>query len=126
MKAVGYIPVSSEMQVKHGHSLDMQRKLITDYIQSKGEVFSDLFCESAYTAKLSERPALKRMLARTKRGEFDVIVVTSFDRFQPGRDSFAVFVCIRHGERYTHQKRGEGFTSQCRLMSSHELHCLLR
>jgi DNA invertase Pin-like site-specific DNA recombinase len=81
MKAVGYIRVSSEMQVKQGHSLDMQRKLITDYVQSKGWVLSDLFCESAHTAKLAERPALKSMLARTKRGEFDGIVVTSFDRF---------------------------------------------
>lgn len=81
MKAVGYIRVSSEMQVKQGHSLDMQRKLITDYVHSNGWVLSDLICESAYTAKLAERPALKSMLARTKRGEFDVIVVTSFDRF---------------------------------------------
>lgn len=81
MKAVGYIRVSSEMQVKQGHSLDMQRKLITDYVQSNGWVLSDLFCESAFTARLAERPALKSMFARTKRGEFDVIVVTSFDRF---------------------------------------------
>ncbi|MBI5029502.1 MAG: recombinase family protein [Chloroflexi bacterium] len=81
MKAAGYIRVSSEMQVKQGHSLDMQRKLITDYVHSKGWGLADLFCETARTGRLTDRPALKTMLARAKRGEFDVIVVTSFDRF---------------------------------------------
>ena len=81
MKAVGYIRVSSEMQVKYGHSLDMQRKLITDYVHSKGWVLSDLFCDTALTGRLADRPALKMMLARAKLGEFDVIIVTSFDRF---------------------------------------------
>ncbi|CAG0980106.1 Transposon gamma-delta resolvase [Anaerolineae bacterium] len=81
MKAVGYIRVSSEMQVKQGHSLDMQRKMITDYVQSKGWVWTDLFCETARTGRLTDRPALQMLFARAKHGEFDVIVVTSFDRF---------------------------------------------
>ena len=81
MKAVGYIRVSSEMQVKQGHSLDMQRKLNPDYVQSKGWVLSDLLCETAQSGKLVDRPALQMLLARAMRGEFDVIVVTSFDRF---------------------------------------------
>lgn len=81
MKVVGYMRVSSEMQVKQGHSLDMQRKMIADYVQSKGWVLSDFFCEMARTGRLTNRPALKMMLARAKRGEFDVIVVSSFDRF---------------------------------------------
>jgi DNA invertase Pin-like site-specific DNA recombinase len=69
------------MQVKHGHSLDMQCKLIADHVQSKGWMLSDLFCETAQSGRLTDRPALKMMLARAKRGKFDVIVVTSFDRF---------------------------------------------
>ena len=81
MKAVGYIRVSSEMQVKQGHSLDMQRKLITDYVHHQGWILSDLLCDTALTGRLTNRPALKRMLARAKHAEFDVIVVTSFDRF---------------------------------------------
>jgi DNA invertase Pin-like site-specific DNA recombinase len=81
MKAVGYIRVSSEMQVKNGHSLDMQRQLIIDYVHSKGWGLADLFCETARTGRLTDRPALKMMLARANRGEFDVIVVTSLDRF---------------------------------------------
>ena len=56
MKAVWYIRVSSEMQVKQGHSLDMQRKLITDYVRSKGWVLSDLFCESAHNRKIGGAP----------------------------------------------------------------------
>jgi len=85
MKAVGYIRVSSEMQVKQGHSLDMQRQMITDYVQSKGWALSDLFCETAQSGKLIDRPALQMMLDRARYGEFDVIVVTSFDRFYRAR-----------------------------------------
>ncbi len=81
MKAVGYIRVSSEMQVKQGHSLDMQHKLIMDYVHHQGWILVDFFCDTALTGQSTNRPALKRMLARAKRGEFDVIVVTSFDRF---------------------------------------------
>jgi site-specific DNA recombinase len=81
MKAVGYIRVSSEMQVKQGHSLDMQHQMITDHVHTMGWVLSDLFCEAAHTGRLADRPALKMMLACARRGEFDVIVVTSFDRF---------------------------------------------
>ncbi|MBI5030141.1 MAG: recombinase family protein [Chloroflexi bacterium] len=81
MKAVGYVRVSSEMQVKQGHSLDMQHQMIADYVHSRGWGLSDLFCEIGRTGRLTDRPALRMMLARAKRGEFDVIVVTSFDRF---------------------------------------------
>lgn len=81
MKAVGYIRVSSEMQVRQGHGLDVQRQMITNYVYSKGWILSDLFCETAHTGRLTDRPALKMLLARARHGEFDVIVVTSFDRF---------------------------------------------
>ena len=95
MKAVGYIRVSSEMQVKHGHSLDVQRQMITDYVHAKGWVLFDIFCETARSGKLIERFALQMLLDRARRGEFNVIVVTSFDRFHRNllhlapRDTFA-------------------------------------
>ncbi len=81
MKVVGYIRVSSKMQAKYGHSLDMQRQMIIDFVRSKGWVLVDLFCKTARTGRLTNRPALKMMLARAMRGEFDVIVVTSLERF---------------------------------------------
>jgi DNA invertase Pin-like site-specific DNA recombinase len=81
MKAVGYIRVSSKMQAKQGHSLDMQRKMIADYVRGKGWILSDLFCETAQSGKLIDRPALQMLLTRARRHAFDVIVVTSFDRF---------------------------------------------
>ena len=51
MKAVGYIRVSSEMQVKQGHSLAMQHQMIADYVHSKDWVLADLFCETARTGR---------------------------------------------------------------------------
>ena len=81
MKAAGYIRVSSEMQFKQGHSLTMQRQLITDYVHSKGWQLDEVFCESARSGRLTNRPALRMLLERTRHGEFDVIVVASLDRF---------------------------------------------
>lgn len=63
------------------HNLAMQRKLIVDHVYSKSWGLSDLFCETARTGRLTNRPTLKMMLARAMRGKFDVIVVTSTDRF---------------------------------------------
>ena len=80
MKAAGYIRVASNMQVENGHSLDMQRKLIADYVQSKGWVLSDLFCETARSGRRMDRRVLQMMLARASHHEFDVIVVSSLDR----------------------------------------------
>ncbi len=81
MKAAGYIRVSSDMQVEHGHSLDMQRKLIADYVYSQGWQLEEIFCESARSGRRAQRPALQMLLERARAGEVEVIVVSSLDRF---------------------------------------------
>jgi DNA invertase Pin-like site-specific DNA recombinase len=58
----------------------MQRQMIANYVQSKGWVLTGIFCDTARTGRLADRPALKMMLARAKHGECDVIVVTAVDR----------------------------------------------
>ena len=64
MKAVGYIRVSSEMQVETGYSLDAQRAFITDYVRTKGWTLVDIFCDAGLSGTLSNRPALQALMER--------------------------------------------------------------
>ena len=66
MKALGYIRVSSEMQVETGHSLDAQRTLITDFINAKGWSLGEIFCDAGLSGTLSDRPALQNFMARAE------------------------------------------------------------
>ena len=45
MKAVGYIRVSSEMQIETVLGLDAQCTIITDYVRAKGWTLSAVFCD---------------------------------------------------------------------------------
>lgn len=81
MKAVGYIRVSSEMQIEMGHSLDAQRTLISDYVRAKGWTLCEVFCDAGLSGTLSDRPALQDLMARAEHHDFDVVVVHAIDRF---------------------------------------------
>lgn len=81
MKSVGYIRVSSDMQVETGHSLDAQRAFITDYAHTKGWTLVDIFCDPGLSGSLGNRPALQELMERATRGEFEVVIVHAIDRF---------------------------------------------
>jgi site-specific DNA recombinase len=84
MKAVGYIRVSSEMQIETGHSLDAQSALITDFIRAKGWSLNEIFCDAGLSGTLSDRPALQALMARAEHHDFDVVAVHAIDRFYRG------------------------------------------
>lgn len=81
MKAVGYIRVSSEMQIETGHSLDAQRTLITEFARAKGWALGEIFCDAGLSGTLADRPAFQTLMARAEQHEFDVVVVHAIDRF---------------------------------------------
>lgn len=81
MKAVGYIRVSSEMQIETGHSLDAQRTLITDFVRAKGWSLSQIFCDAGLSGTLFDRPALQTLMAHAEQHDFDVVIVHAIDRF---------------------------------------------
>jgi site-specific DNA recombinase len=81
MKAVGYIRVSSEMQIETGHSLDAQRTLITDFVRAKGWSLGEIFCDPGLSGTLSNRPALQTLMTHADHHEFDVVIVHAIDRF---------------------------------------------
>jgi site-specific DNA recombinase len=81
MKAVGYIRVSSEMQIETGHCLDAQRTLITEFARAKGWSLGEIFCDPGVSGTLSNRPALQTLMARAEQHAFDVVIVHAIDRF---------------------------------------------
>ncbi|MBI5032610.1 MAG: recombinase family protein [Chloroflexi bacterium] len=98
MKAVGYIRVSSEMQIETGHSLGAQRTLITDYVRAKGWTLSEVFCDPGLSGTLSNRPALRELMSRAEQREFDVVIVYAIDRFY--RDLGGLLTALHHLQKH--------------------------
>jgi len=94
MKAVGYIRVSSEMQIETGHSLDAQRTLITEFVRAKGWTLGEIFCDAGLSGTLSDRPALQNLMARAEQHDFDVVIVHAIDRFY--RDLSGLLAALHH------------------------------
>ncbi|MCL5951370.1 MAG: recombinase family protein [Chloroflexi bacterium] len=94
MRAVGYIRVSSEMQIETGHSLDAQRTLITDFVRAKGWSLGEIFCDAGLSGTLSARPALQTLMARSEQHDFDVVIVHAIDRFY--RDLSGLLAALHH------------------------------
>jgi len=94
MKAVGYIRVSSEMQIETGHSLDAQRTIIADYVRAKGWTLGEVFCDPGLSGTRSNRPALQALMEQAEQGEFNVVVVHAIDRFY--RDLSGLLAAFHH------------------------------
>ena len=82
MKAVGYIRVSSEEQVKN-YSLGNQQLAIEQYCAKEGHDLVEIFREEGESAKTANRTKLNQMLSycTLKRNEIDFVIVHNFDRF---------------------------------------------
>lgn len=78
--AIGYIRVSTSMQVESGHSLDAQRQAITSYCSLYDLDLVDIEADEGLSAKTLERPGLTRALARMEEGEAGMLVVVKLDR----------------------------------------------
>jgi len=83
MKAVGYIRVSSQSQVE-GHSLDGQEHAFLHLCKNRGWEALKVYREegkSAHVEAISKRPAFRQLLDDASKGQFDVIVVHTLDRW---------------------------------------------
>ena len=80
-RAVGYRRVSMREQVD-GHSLDAQETHIREYAQVHGWQVTAIYTDAGISAKKdSRRPELERLMADTRAGKFDVVIVDKIDRF---------------------------------------------
>ncbi len=83
MKAVAYLRVSSLSQVE-GHSLDAQGRLFHELCKNRGWQAVRVYCEegrSAHHEAINKRPLFRQLLADAAKGEFEVVVVHTLDRW---------------------------------------------
>ena len=83
MTAVGYIRVSDVSQVD-GHSLNAQERLFRELCSKRGWTAGKVYREegrSAHSDSLSKRPVFRQLLEDAARGQFDVVVVHTLDRW---------------------------------------------
>ncbi len=81
--AVGYIRVSNESQLE-GHSLNVQERAFYQYCESEGFTPGKVYREegkSAHVDTISKRPVFKQLLEDAVKGQFDVVVVHTLDRW---------------------------------------------
>ena len=101
MRAAGYTRVSSGSQVE-GHSLNAQERLFLELCKNRGWDPVIVYREegkSAHTDAINRRPAFKRLLEDAAKGNFDVVVVHTLDRWARNlRVSLeAAHILDRHG-----------------------------
>ena len=80
MRAVGYIRVSTEDQVKEGVSLDNQREKIKSYCQLKDFHLENIIEDAGISAKNLNRPGVKKVLEMARKKKIDAVVVYKLDR----------------------------------------------
>ena len=79
-KAIGYIRVSTEMQVNEGVSLDAQTAKIRAYCELNDLELIEIVCDAGKSAKTTNRDGLQKCLAAIASGEAGAIVVYKLDR----------------------------------------------
>ncbi|MEX1022411.1 MAG: recombinase family protein [Dehalococcoidia bacterium] len=82
-RAAAYVRVSTEEQTE-GHSLDAQRHEIARHCERHGFTLVRIYADegvSAHTEKIEKRPQLVALLDAAARGEFDVVIVHTIDRW---------------------------------------------
>ena len=82
VRAAIYIRVSTPEQASEGYSLAMQESTLRAYCASKGYSVVHVYQDAGLSAKdIVGRPALQRLLADSRRGLFDVVLVWKLSRF---------------------------------------------
>ena len=79
-KAIGYIRVSTEMQVNEGVSLDAQTAKIKAYCELNDLELVEIVCDAGKSAKTTNRDGLQKCLAAIASGEAGALVVYKLDR----------------------------------------------
>lgn len=88
MKAVGYIRVSTEEQVRHGQGLEIQKKDIEEYAVKNNIELIKIFEDAGISGAndITKRKGLKELMDYCKKHKVDLVIVTKMDRL--ARDVF--------------------------------------
>lgn len=81
MKVVGYVRVSTDIQVEKGKSIDNQIERIIAYCKENKFTLEKIFLDEGYSGKNMNRPGFQSMLNRLKDGDIEGLVVWHSNRF---------------------------------------------
>lgn len=79
-RAIGYIRVSTEEQVKEGVSLAAQKDRVTAYAVAKDLDLVEVVADEGLSGKNLKRPGLEKVLGMCHGGEVDNVIVWRLDR----------------------------------------------
>ena len=79
-KAIGYIRVSTEEQVREGVSLEAQAERIKALAIAKDWDLKEIIEDRGYSGKDLRRPGVQKLLKSCKAGAVDVVIVYKVDR----------------------------------------------
>ena len=79
-KVIGYVRVSSLMQIEDGKSIEMQRELIKKYCDGNGFDLVEIFEDKGISGLKSDRDGLNELISAINKGECDCVVVYSLSR----------------------------------------------
>ena len=96
--AVGYIRVSTSMQVLSGHSLDEQRSKIAEYCSLYELDLVQVFSDEGISGKTLKREGLSAALASLQMGAAKTLVVVKLDRLTRNVRDLGVLIETYFGE----------------------------
>lgn len=80
MRVAAYIRVSTDEQADKGNSLTEQTERLQAYSRAMGWSVPKFFTDDGYSAKDMKRPAVKKLLERIEKNEFDIVLTSKLDR----------------------------------------------
>ena len=119
-KAVGYIRVSTIIQVKEGESLSTQRQQIVDYAKNKGWELDYIYSDEGMSgAKIEYRTNFKKLIEDAKQGKFEIVIFTKMSRFaRNAREYLNLFHELeKHGISLVSTKENIDPTSSGKMMA---------
>ena len=83
IRTAAYIRVSSDEQVKHGFSIDAQKKDLQDYANEHGYRIVEWYIDEGKSArgKTTKRKEYLRLIEDAKHGKFEMIIFKCLDRW---------------------------------------------
>ncbi len=80
MNCAIYIRVSSQEQVKEGHSIPAQRRILSEYAESQNWNYNIYADEGISGETILRRPGIQELLAEVEARKFQVVLVIEFER----------------------------------------------
>ena len=84
-RAIGYVRVSSERQVKEGNGLEIQKNAIIDFCSKNDIQLLDIFCDEGISGAedIEKREGLADCFSAIRKSKVDVdyVIVQKLDRF---------------------------------------------